>query len=306
MKLLKEILIFVVFTGIIFGVFTIVTKDKETVNTEALTAGNHEQLLKEIDRDWNDLNNWNEDTYNRHLTMVAQSHNAGIINELDSHALVDRINKLAYQKCVSAMNREFGRADCNPKLLAENYGGLQTILMNERGLSSNGQIVEVTKVYNLYNRIIAFNKKSLDMSPQFNGNKGTWNSWDAHQDRILKQANELISDPIYSSRLKGINDIAEIKNTHSKLAESRGKFYDRLNDQMYNYYSGQCDDLMTKGVNMTDSELHEAKTALQRDINGVRVKLANEKYASPSHPIFNRLYSMIKRVDSIKITTTNS
>lgn len=293
MKLLKQILIFAVFTGIIFGIFTFVTKDEAVVNTAALSAGNHEQLLAEIDRDWKDLSNWDEDTYNRDITMVNQSLNANIINDLDSRTLKDRINKLAYQKCVTAMNREFGKSDCDAAKLADNFSGLQTILMNERGLASNSQIVDITKVYNLYNRIIAFNKKSLNMSPRFNGNSGTWNSWDGHQDRIISQMNELTGNPIFQNRLKGITDIAEIYRTHNKLSEVRGKYYDQLDNEMCSYYRSELDDINNMSGNMADGG-QSARNDLKKEINNVRVRLANEKYINPQHSIFRDLQNIVR------------
>lgn len=263
MKLLKQILIFLVFTGAIYGIFTLVTKQKEVVNTAALSSGNHEQLIKEIDSDWNGLSDWDEDTYNRHNTMVAQSLNAGIINELDSKTLHDRINKAAYQKSVSAMNREFDRKDCDEAKLALNYGGLQTVLMNERGLANNSQIVEVSKVYSLYQRIMAFNNRSLALSPRFNSGNDTWNSWTGHQDRIYKQKNEFISDPIFQNRLKGITAICRIYDTDSRLQEARSKFYDRLGDEICAYFDSRYAQLPDDTDGRHTDERNAEKSALR-------------------------------------------
>lgn len=292
MKLLKQILILIVFAGAIFGVFTFVTKDNAVVNTAALSAGNHEQLLAEIDRDWKDLSNWDEETYNRNMTMVNQSLNANIINDLDSRTLKDRINKSAYQKCVAAMNREFGKADCDASKLADNFAGLQTILMNERGLASNSQIVDITKVYNLYNRIIAFNNKSFNMSPRFNGNNSTWNSWTGHQDRIISQMNEFVNDPIYQNRLKGITAIAEISKTHSKLADARSKYYDQLDNEMCSYYRSKLNDINNMSESLADGGQSE-RNNLKKEIYGIRAQLANEKYINPHHSIFSDLLNIL-------------
>lgn len=290
MKLLKQILIFLVFTGAIYGIFTLVTKQKEVVNTAALSSGNHEQLIKEIDRDWNSLSDWDEETYNRHNTMVAQSLNAGIINELDSKTLHDRINKAAYQKSVSAMNREFDRKDCDDAKLALNYGGLQTVLMNERGLANNSQIVEVSKVYSLYQRIMAFNNRSLALSPRFNSGNDTWNSWTSHQDRIYKQKNEFISDPIFQNRLKGITAICRIYDTDSRLQEARSKFYDRLGDEICAYFDSRYAQLPDDTDGRHTDERNAEKSALRSRITNIRVDLANEKYIYSGHDIFSRMH----------------
>lgn len=293
MKLLKEILIFLVFTGAIYGIFTLVTKQKEVVNTAALSAGNHEQIIKEIDRDWSALNDWDEETYNRHNTMVAQSLNAGIINELDSKTLKDRINKAAYQKSVSAMNREFARPDCDASKLADNYGGLQTIIMNERGLSNNSQIAEVSKVYNLYQRIIAFNNKSLGLNPRFNGNNDNWNSWTGHQDKINQQKNEFITNPIFQNRLKGITAICRIYDTDTRLQEARSKFYDKLGSEICLYFDSELSKLPENDV---DGSRLEALSELKNRVSNIRVNVANEKYIYSGHNIFDRLYHLNHRL----------
>lgn len=292
MKLLKQTLIFLVFTGAIYGVFTIVTKQKEVVNTAALSSGNHEQLIKEIDRDWNSLSDWDEDTYNRHNTMVAQSLNAGIINELDSRTLKDRINKAAYQKCVSAMDREFDRKDCDEAKLAHNYAGLQTVLINERGLANNSQIVEVSNVYSLYQRIMAFNKKSLALSPRYDSVNDTWSSWTGHQDRIYRQKNEFISDPIFQNRLRGITAICKIYDTDSRLQEARSKFYDKLGNEIYAYFDSRYAQLPEATDGQYASERNAEKSALRSRITNIRVDLANEKYIYPGHNIFNRMHQL--------------
>lgn len=291
MKLLKQILIFIVFTGAIYGIFTLVTKENEVVNTAALSAGNHEQLSKEIDNDWNGKSDWDEETYNRHITMVAQSLNAGIINELDGKTLKDRINKAAYQKCVSAMNREFDRRDCDATKLALNYGGLQTIIMNERGLATNDQIAEVSKVYSLYQRIIAFNNRSLALSPRYNSSNDTWNSWTNHQDRINKQKSDFIADPIFQSKLKGISDICKIYDTDSRLQDARRKFYDNLDDEIYNYFSSRCSQLQG------DDDNYAEKSALRSRITDIRISLSNERYLPQSHRILSRTLDLKNRLN---------
>lgn len=293
MKLVKEILIYIVFTGVIFGIFTLVTKDKEVVNTASLVAGNHEQMIQDIDRDWKGLSDWSEDTYNRHNTMVAQSLNAGIINDIDSRALKDRINKAAYQKCVAAMNREFDKADCSASKLADNYAGLQTILMNERGLAGNSQIAEVTNLYNLYTKIIAFNNRSVNMGPRFNGSDDSWKSWEGHQDRVMKQKNDFISNALFQ-RLKNITAIKEIYRTDSKLAEARGKFYDKLSDEIHSYFSKEKEEAQNGSVD--ESERSSKISGLRNRMTHIRAKMANEKYLNYGHPIFSRLYNQIQEM----------
>lgn len=293
MKLLKQILIYIVFTGVIYGVFTLVTKEKEVVNTAALSAGNHEQMIAEIDRDWNGLRDWDEEIYRRHNTMVAQSLNAGIINDLDSRALKDRINKAAYQKCITAMNREFDRPDCDASVLADNYGGLQTVLINERGLAHNSRIIDVTKVYNLYNRIIAFNKRSLNMSPRFNGDNGTWNHWAAHQDKITGQKHTLVNDPHFS-RISHITAVRDIYNTDNRLSDARKKFYNGLSGEMRAYYNGKKRQIEEESV--TEAEKSARMADLRKKINGIRAQIANDKYVNPAYPIFNQLYDLIRQM----------
>lgn len=277
MKLVKQILIFAVFTGIIFGVFTFVTKQEVVVNTAALSATNHDQLRADIKREWSSRNDWDEETYNHQITMVAQSLNAGIIDETDSRTLRDLINEAAYKKCVSAMDREFDRANCNDEKLAHNYAGLQTIIMNERSYAKKDKIVEVCNVYSLYQRIIAFNKRSFGLNPRFNNATDTWASWTGHQNRINNQKNEFLANPIFQSRLNKIAAVKEIYNTESKLQDARSRFYNKLSDEICSYYQGELS--LLQQMSADDATGVRAKKAeLASRIVNIRINLANEQY----------------------------
>lgn len=301
MKLVKQILIFLVFTGAIFGIFTFVTHQKPELNTESLAVANHEQIIKEIDNDWNNLTDWDEDTYNRQLTKVAQSLSAGVINVDDNRTLRDRINKSAYTKCVDAMEREFDRTDCSDEKLALNYDGLQVVQMNEPGLASNARIIDVSKVYNLYKRVIAFNNRSFGLNPNFRGNTGSWNSWTAHQDRIFSQQNELLNDPKFP-RIKSITAVRKIYDTNNKVTDSRLNFYNRLESEACSYFNDEINRCRQLAMNSSgDNPVVAAKKSEILDcISDVRVKLANnEKYLSSSHNIFDRLRDMTKTISSL-------
>ncbi|MBD5210696.1 MAG: hypothetical protein HDS77_05435 [Bacteroidales bacterium] len=301
MKLLKQILIFLAFTGAIFGIFTIATRQKPELNTDALAAANHEQIIKEIDSDWSNLSDWDEETYNRQLTKVAQSLNAGVINDVDNRTLRDRINKSAYTKCVDAMEREFGRADCDDAKLTINYDGLQIVQMNEPGLSSNDRIMEVSKIYNLYKRVIAFNNRSFNMSPAFSGSTGSWNSWTDHQDRIFRQLDDLLSDSRFA-RIKGINNVKKIYDTSRKVADSRTQFYNRLQSDACAYFNNEISQYRQQAMNAEDDDpaLHNRKSELLDRVSNVRIKLANnERYLPGNHTINARMRDITKEISSL-------
>ena len=293
MKLLKQVILFIIFTGIIFGIFTLVTRRSDTIDMSSLNVGNHEQILSEILADWKGLTDWDEDTYNRQMTMVAQSYNAGILKEDDRKSLYDRVNKEAYTKAVDAMNREFALAGCDASKLASNYSGLQTIEMHEPAYARIPAIAEVTKVYNLYNQIIAFNKKSFGLSPRFNPATDQWNSWTGHQDRLSKQKADFLANPIFSSRLKHINDIKAIYSTDTKLADSRRDFYDKLSNEIAADFNAEISRINSMSANQSSiSQSNASGRNLASRLTDIRIQLGNERYLSPQHPIFERMRSL--------------
>lgn len=296
MKIVKQILIFAVFTGIIFGIFTFVTKQEEVVNTAALSATNHDQLRADITREWSSRNDWDEDTYNHQLTMIAQSLNAGVIDDTDSRTLRNLINETAAKKCVSAMDREFARANCDDEKLALNFAGLQSIIMNEKSYAQKQQIVEVSNVYSLYQRVIAFNNKSFGLSPRFNNVNDTWASWTGHQDRINRQKSEFISNPIFQSRLAGITKVKAIYNTDSKLQDARTSFYNKLGNEICSYYQGE----MSLLRQMSEDELTDfraKKAELASRIVNIRINLANEQYIY-NHSIRGKISDLYQKISN--------
>ena len=294
MKIIKKILIFAVFTGIIFGIFTFVTKQEVVVNTAALSATNHDQLRSDISREWSELKDWDEEIYNHQLTMIAQSENAGVIDEIDSKTLRNLINETASKKCVAAMDREFARANCDEEKLAHNYAGLQSIIMNEKSYAKKPQIVEVSNVYSLYQRIVSFNNRSFALSPRFNNVTDSWASWSSHQDRINNQKNELISNPIFQSRLSAITKVKEIYNTENKLQTARSTFYNRLGDEICSYYDMALSQLQPTGEG-NEAFINDEKAKLSIRVSNIRVNLAYEKYLYSGHEIFGRMSYLNKK-----------
>ncbi|MDE6316788.1 MAG: hypothetical protein K2L73_00110 [Muribaculaceae bacterium] len=199
------------------------------------------------------------------------------------------------------MEREFDRTDCSDEKLALNYDGLQVVQMNEPGLASNARIIDVSKVYNLYKRVIAFNNRSFGLNPNFRGNTGSWNSWTAHQDRIFSQQNELLNDPKFP-RIKNITAVRKIYDTNNKVTDSRLNFYNRLESESSSYFNDEINRCRQLAMNSSgDNPVVGAKKSEILDcISDVRVKLANnEKYLSSSHNIFDRLRDMTKTISSL-------
>lgn len=283
MKLLKQILIFCVFTAAIYGVFALVTAPKTAFDKSSLRGSNVDQISEEITTDWAGKTQWDADVYNREMTMIAQSRASNLINDDARKSLYDRVNKEAYTRITSAMNGEFARRDADEAVLAANYDGLMTVATREPGVERVPEVADVESVYSLYNRVKQFCGRSFAMKPRFNAADGSWApSFPAMERNARATRDNLVGNRDFASRLSHIDEMKKIHQTDAKLADARSKYYDDLAAQIESHYreaAAACDPA-------TD-QLKDLKDKLQ----AVRSAVYNE--TSGNHPINNRLRSLV-------------
>lgn len=237
MKLIKEIFIFCVFTAVIYGVFTFVTTGKQVFDASALLVSNVDQINSEITSDWVGLEGWNADVYNREMTMIAQSHNSGLINDDARKSLYDRVNRNAYSKIVDAMNRQFNRVACNESVLADNYDGLMVVASREPGVEKIPEVADVENIYSLYRRVKEFNNRKLSLSPVFNGLSGTWTpSFTNFASDIRTQRDRFLNNSDFKTRLSHISEMKKIYLTENRINDARTDYYNKLASQIEDYY----------------------------------------------------------------------
>lgn len=285
MKLIKQIIIFIVFTGAIYGVFTFVTGGKPINDLSALYGSNVDDLNTSISQGWAERSDWDNDLYNSQLVMIAQSHNADLITDEARKSLTDRVNKEAYTTIVNAMNREFAKANCNDNLLQLNYDGLQTVMARQPGVEKLPEIALVDRVYSLYRRIKAFNSRPVALTPRLDSDALSWSpKFEPYSQSILRQKSEMLGNPLYSAHLANITDLKQIHRTETKLAEARTAFYNNLYAQIERYYSDRLNgDIET-----------EILKKLRTNFNTLRSAVFNE--IGTRHDISSKLRQLYERL----------
>lgn len=226
------------FTAAIWGVFTCVTASEPTFDPSAMLTSNVDQINAGITRDWAALDKWDNDTYSRQMTLIAQTYNSGLINDDARKSLYDRVNREAYTTAAKAMDEQFRKTGCDETLLADNYNGLMVIAAKEPGIEKVPDVEQAERLYVLYRKVKDFNNRSLRLRPHFNGNDQSWSpSFSAFATNIQRTRDDILSNPDFRSRLSHITEMKKIYQTDNKLNEARVQYFNDLYSQIESYYT---------------------------------------------------------------------
>lgn len=240
MKLLKQIIIFAVFTAAIWGVFELVSDGKPQANLSALYGSNVDEINNTISADWKNLDGWDAEVYNNEMVMIAQSHTAELINDEARTTLTDRVNTEAYKKCVDAMKHEFAKAGCSNATVTDNYNGLQMVISRQPAIEKLPDVVEMEKVYSLYNRFRTFISRNISLMPHFNSGVHSWDpAFRPFAESLHRTKNELLANPLYSRYLSNISELKRIHQTDAKINSARIGYYNNLYSQISSYFSSR-------------------------------------------------------------------
>lgn len=274
------------FTAAIWGVFTYVTAGKQSFDTSSLLTSNVDQLNAKISNDWKGLTAWDNGTYRRHMTMIAQCHNSGQIDDDARKSLYDRINKEAYTTAAKAMDRQFDLTACDETVLNDNFDGLMVIASKEPGIEKIPDVEKVERLYSLYRRVKNFNNRSFILTPVFNGNMQTWTpSFPAFAANMRRVRDEILSNSDFRSRLSHISEMKKIHQTDSRLNEARYKYYNDLYSQIESYYTAEAARLDRQSQQWKDR---------RPEFQALRSNIYNE--TNGNHQINDNLHNLLMRL----------
>lgn len=256
MKLVKEIIIFLVMVAGIYVLFALNSSSSGKIDTTALMSGGIDRLSADIDAQWASLNDWNEELYRKQMTRIAQSHSAGLLDATARKTLYDRVNKQAYTKAVAAMEEEFGRASCNRLRLTDNYNGLMAVTTREPSVAMIPDVDRTLDTYALYNRIIAFNSINFGLTPKFSLESLDWSpKFESYASGVRSRRDALLSHKAYP-RISHIIDVKKINDTERKLSEASARYYDSLASAITSSF--------TQASEAEDADLAALRLELQR------------------------------------------
>lgn len=240
-KIFKLIFIIAVIAGLIYGAFCIIGPNSSTtkISPESPTLLN--DLKKKVDNDWENASAWNQDVYDKNISDAKAYH-----KDLDKAStgnyttLIDYTNEKVCNKLMEFINTEFAKSNCSQSKISQMKRNIDYFVKtNETISASDSRISNAYKKISLYNKILAFGRKSFGLSPKFNFTSDTWTDFDTYRKNILRTRDKFKNDGNYSS-LSHITDIkTSLSSAENKLDEARNRFEQQLSHEIILAYSSE-------------------------------------------------------------------
>lgn len=241
MKYIKLILIIVVIAGLIYGAFCIAGPNSGTtkINPESPTLLN--DLKKKVDNDWENASAWNQDVYDKNISDANVYH-----KDLDKASagnyttLINYTNEKVCNKLIEFINTEFAKSNCSQATISQMKRDIDYFVKKNGTISaSDPRISNAYKKISLYNSILAFGRKTFDLSPEFNLTSGNWTDFAPYRENQLRIRDNFKKDSNFSA-LSHISDIkTSVSSTENKLRDARNRFEQKLSNEIIHAYSSE-------------------------------------------------------------------
>ncbi len=241
MKILKLVVIFLLLAG---GIFLALNWGKVFGNSDTDDWFVEENLIdiqekcNEIRAAWAEADGWSETLYQQQSDDINQSKEMKLFT-LDGfstvkNCLIESATNKVYDSFMAALqDKNFSDAK-----LQNSYQGVKTLKAKEK-LSGESRLNKLDQLYALYSNIKNFINSPHTISPHFDKNTASWNSFAAAQKQVLDQASALRGNPLFSemSHVPGFSAGLDAKTLQGKLNQQKRSFYETLSKQIVAHFS---------------------------------------------------------------------
>ena len=232
MKALKLIILFLVMLACVIGGFYIFTGGTEVEDLPPIDENTFAEYSQEFENEWKGVDDWDEETYKRHHETINQLSTDFSVEELRTF---DR--RLATEIISQKLFAEWGKADCDKKVIDKYINAVKTICQTEGDAAKNDPDIKlINEVNTTYRSALELAGKKIGLTPTFNGS--SWNSYTDYKNKIQKQKSTIVGNSNYKEYLQNITAISDrFKKIDGELNDGRKRFYQSLADKIYNYYN---------------------------------------------------------------------
>ena len=224
-----------------------------------------DKKCNDIRKAWSKETNWNASLFKEQRSELDQDKKIGRYEFADEPPTVDNaIREQATNKIYDGIFREFHSAGCDDKVVAQNYGGVGTLLAAYPHMKDNARITKVRTVKKVYDDITSFVRSPHTITAKYNSSDNSWVSFSAASQRIINTAASYRNNATYSEDLSNIERFKDgLNDTHIRqvVNSQENKFYRDLSSQIISYFNDKAS---------TDSGLTETNLA--------RFNNASDKY----------------------------
>ncbi len=256
-KILKLILVVVVVLGAIVGAAFLpeLFGGMKPEPPKLLTLSDH---IKQIEKEWADLDDWNADLFKQQLTRTnlsaLSSGNKSKLRDLSANTAVGIIK--------DKICDEWKKSNCNHNTVVMYHNAINAICKENKNSHSDQRVMTIRSVYSTYTNARKWATSALVPESKYNS-YATWRMYSEYDSSVRGTINGIKGSSNY---LNYLSNIALIRSGFNKvderLATGKTKYYTKLAASIINRYSkipssertGMLSDSLRKCRNRYDAE----------------------------------------------------
>lgn len=196
-----------------------------------------ESATADIEGSWEEVSGWDSRVFADNCAMVKQMAKAYPDDATAIANLSDRNCNLALERIQPAMINQWGKADCDRSVIKKFKAALDTVVAADRHFAQVAVVKDLTAIHGVYERAVRRAEAMVACGVKFNGETGTWNSFDAYARSVRGDRDAILHNQHYTQYLSNITAIKTgLNSIESRLSTARTNFYSGLCSSILGFY----------------------------------------------------------------------
>ena len=237
MKSLKLILTFVGILAVAIGILWLANIDSGKKTKIFVPKSEIESATADIEGSWEESADWNHQVFADNCDLVKQMAKAYPDDAAAIDNLRDRNCNLALERIHPAMINQWANADCDRSVIKKYKAALDTVVKSYPNFEKMAMVKELNEIHKVYERAVRRAEGQVACGASFNGETGTWNSFDAYARGVRGERDAILHHQHYSQYLSNISAIKSgLNSIDDRLATARTNFYSALNSRILTFF----------------------------------------------------------------------
>lgn len=241
MKIVKIILVFVVFAGLVALVLnwnSIFEPSDGGKGFSERDAININARGSEIRSDWADAQQWDKEIYEKQIKELQADSIQGYLSQSGYNTVSSAIRESSMNKVYELYKSALHPEGYSHAKLLNAMEGVAYLEKHERNAGNDNRLKELQGIHNLYTQVYNFNGNP-QIRANFNSQSDSWVSFDSQRNGILQRASNMKGNS-YFKEISGLSDFStrlDAERLQNVLSPQRAAFYSALANQIKGYFS---------------------------------------------------------------------
>ncbi len=237
MKSLKLILTFLGVLAVAVGILFLANIEIGKKTKVFVPQSEIKLATADIEGTWEDVSGWDSRVFADNCALVKQMAKAYPDDATAIANLSDRNCNLALERIQPAMINQWAKADCDRSMIKKFKAALDTVVAADRHFSQVAVVKDLTAIHGVYERAVRRAEAVVACGVKFNGETGTWNSFEAYARSVRGDRDAILHNQHYTQYLSNITAIKTgLNSIDSRLSTARTNFYSGLCSSILNFY----------------------------------------------------------------------